>query len=199
MKSHVSGMVTIPFLLVSVILLYLILSFFFLNMTFVHISVTQYMSYSTARKLALGNESLDKQYEVAQDHYKKLREKFFNKAYTKNDHSEWFFITEELKENKIGSSVYGMYPQINIERERFYGINLLFQNFVLRLNIPFLSQGSDTSDLQTRVSSFLGREASEQECKIFMKKKSQQLAKQCPNSMCHNIREAIGGDPDNGC
>ena len=197
MKSHASGMVTIPFLFVSAILLYLILSFFFLNMTFVHISVTQYLSYSTARKLALGNESHEKQVEVAQDHYKKLRERFFSKAYTKQD-SGWFFITEEVKDNERGG-ISTVYPQSNTKRERFYGIHLSFLNFVLKLKIPFLSQGSDTLDLEARVSSFLGREPSKGECQTFMQKKSEELQKRCVSSKCPNIKPTEVGGPDNGC
>ena len=84
------GMVTIPFLLVSMILIFLILSFLFLNMTLVHVSITQYMSYSTARKFFLAYDSQSDQQISATAHYKKLRDSFFSSnAYT-GQSGDWF-------------------------------------------------------------------------------------------------------------
>ena len=193
------GMVTIPFLLVSMILIFLILSFLFLNMTLVHISITQYMSYSTARKFFLASDSQSDQQKSAEDHYKKLRDNLFSSTAYTGQSGDWFNIPAQIEAENIGGEAYSLYPQrANDQRERFYGVNLLFETRILKLKIPFLSQGDDKA-LNARVSSFLGREPSEEECKDFMKKKYEELAGKCPPEDCPNIKQAETFEPDNGC
>ena len=199
--SHQKGMVTIPFLLVSMILIFLILSFLFLNMTLVHVSITQYMSYSSARRFFLASEAQPDQMVSAKEHYRALRDDFFSPNTYTGRSGDWFDITDQLDDRKIGSGVSGEYPQTgNSDRNRFYGVNLLFETFILKLKIPFLSQGQDTP-LQARVSSFLGREPSEDECKTFLEEKYKYLADQCSQTDCPHIKkvEIAPPKPDNGC
>ena len=191
------GMVTLPFLLVSMILIFLILSFLFLNMTLVHISITQYMSYSTARKFFLASDSQPNQQISAEVHYKKLRDSFFSSTTYTGQSGDWFNIPGQIE--YIGGEAYSIYPQRgNNDRKRFYGVNLPFETRILKLKIPFLSQGNDKA-LTARVSSFLGREPSEKECKDFMKKKYEELAKKCPADYCPNIKQVEFFESDNGC
>lgn len=193
------GMVTIPFLLVSMILIFFILSFLFLNMTLVHISVTQYMSYSTARRLALAGESSAAQVQSAINHYQELRAEFFSPNAYIGRPGDWFEIKPVIEDKDIGTQ-YDRYPEFeNDDRKRFYGITLLFKTFVLKLKIPFLSEGADRS-LSAGVSSFLGREPSQEECETFIEKKHEELAKRCSNNYCPNIKPPDPlPKPDNGC
>lgn len=194
------GMVTIPFLLVSMILIFLILSFLFLNMTLVHVSITQYMSYSTARKLFLASNSRGEQHQSTIDYYRDLRAKFFKPNTYTGRSGDWFAITSEIETTNLGDNVYGVYKQTNKARERFYGVNLGFKTFILKLKIPFLSQKSDRF-LEARVSSFLGREPSKNECVDFMEKKYESLQIKCSSSDCPGIAKVDISTalPDNGC
>jgi len=197
------GMVTIPFLLVSMILIFLILSFLFLNMTLVHVSITQYMSYSTARKLFLANVSPDDQQTSAQDHYARLRESFFDSnAYTGNP-GDWFYIPVALDSKSLGKQ-YGQYPQTtDPEKERFFGVIIPFTTYILKLKIPFLSQGSDKKSLGGGINAFLGREPAKSECINFIAQKYEALKNRCSGRYdCPNIKKPKGIEGykgDNGC
>ena len=196
------GMVTIPFLLVSMILLVLILFFLFLNMTLTHVSITQYMSYSTARNLSLAFESSGTQANNAKSHYIELRDKFFGQGTYTEKSGAWFEITDTIEKENIGAQ-YGSYPELNPDasnRKRFYGVSLKFKSNALKLKIPFLSQGQDTP-LGGRVSSFLAREPSTAECRVFMEKKYEVLGKKCNATECPGIEavDTSSWKPDNGC
>ena len=178
------GMITIPFLLVSSIILFLILSFFSLAMTFAHISAVQYISYSTARKLSLGGTTDETERKgVAEQHYKDLRGKFFGNAWT--DSGDWFKIDQELEiklypdETTSGSSSdagtlggMGDYnPNGETDRNMFFGANVGFASNIISLAIPFLiNPSTEEQEPCCRISSFLGREPSFKECEDFLKK-----------------------------
>ena len=193
------GFITIPFLLISLILLFLILSFLFLNMTLVHISITQYMSYSSARRLFLSNKSELRQVNSTIDHYSKLRSQLFSPQVYRGDSGDWFFIPENIdKRNNVGTNAVNFYPEKNTYRNRFYGVNLLFKTFVLKLKIPMLIASED-KPLSARVSSFLGREPSQKECEEFHKQKYEEIKKLCSETDCPGIKPPDFEDPDNGC
>lgn len=200
-KAREAGMVTIPFLLVSMILIFLILSFLFLNMTLAHVSITQYMSYSTARKLFLADETEADQQKAAQDHYSQLRTQFFNPSAHTGNTGDWFEIPLELEDKNTGTQ-YSNYPERgNNDRKRFYGVIVQFTTHILRLKVPFLSEGNEKA-LGGGIGSFLGREPSMGECYAFMEKKYESLAKRCNKSDCPNIQKPRGVDAykgDNGC
>ncbi len=176
--SREKGFVTIPFLLVSIIILFLILSFFRLTFTLVHASVAQYIAYSTSRKLALGGKNKNG-FIKADGHYVKLHKKFFNNAFKANssDCSEGgldMFTICSTKDGLIGK---GDSIGKKSERERdyksnhpnktlFYGVGVLFDyNKALRFKIPFLSKNSNISPPEYAIiNSFLGREISQDEC-----------------------------------
>ena len=200
------GMVTIPFLLAGIIMLFFILSFFYLSMTLAHISVTQYLSYSAGRKLALDNENLQAQKDASKEQYQKLREKFFKESAWSKE-TDWFEINIGDAESgtglAIGTSLGEKYEEKNKIRTRFYGIHLGFMAYKVRFNIPFISKKKDTP-LDARVTSFLGREPTLNECNQYHKARSSKLIKdsegfknscegECPGL---KIKELTA---DNGC
>ncbi|MBC6414915.1 MAG: hypothetical protein GDA46_00765 [Bdellovibrionales bacterium] len=195
------GIVTIPFLFILIIFLFLILSFLFLNMTLVHVSITQYMSYSSARKLSLSDQSKSEQILSVEKHYRQLRSTFFSpRAYTDGS-KDWFELLEFLDSREhIGSNVVSDYPEENLDRQRFYGINLLFISYILKLQIPFLIDSPDRPSIKARVSSFLGREPSVEECAKFYEKKYETIRQKCTDRdlICTFPVPQIKED-DNGC
>ena len=192
------GIITIPFLLVLVIVLFFILYFFGLAMTFAHISVTQYMSYSTARKFFVAGKSLGEQQNSAKNHYEKLRKQFFKDGAHQGQPGDWFHIPTALD---IGDNLGdpGGYSNSNPERfeSMFYGVNLLFVSYFFKFKIPFLMEGSD-SEAKTRISSFLGREPSIEDCEWFNQERINKI--QAAYSSVSGLSiEDNGGRGDNGC
>ena len=201
-KALNQGIITIPFLLVLIIILFFILSFLQLALVLTHVSVTQYMSYSTARKFSLSAQDKEVQQDNAIAQYKQLRDQFFQpQAYTGRS-GEWFFITKGIhKDDNLGKlRDQTIYTETNTIRKRFYGVNLHFITFILKLRIPFLIDDDRGGGVQVRVSSFLGRESSQDECNKFHEARAEKIKEECPS--CQNIKTPLlsnskGGD--NGC
>ncbi|MCY4321206.1 MAG: hypothetical protein OXC37_02205 [Bdellovibrionaceae bacterium] len=200
------GIITIPFLLVLVIILFFTLSFFMLAMTLAHVTVTQYITYSSARKLSLAGETKQIQLEEAILHYKNLRDNFFESSAHKGEQGDWFFIQSELEDFEQQYSIQGDYPRDTFGRKRFYGVNTSFQTLALNLKIPFLLDSDDDQiNEPVRISSFLGREVSKTECKEFHKARVEkikdiaELENQCNNQLCPDLKAPIELEGDNGC
>ena len=191
------GLVTIPFLLVSVIVLFFILSFFGLAMTLAHVSVSQYMSYSTARKLALSGKDQEGQRTLAAGHYKKLRGQFFAPSAHTGKTGDWFAISEELDPSSHIGELGGFDDQ-NHFRGMFYGAGLLFESRIAKFGIPFLTKGDRSPPFEARVMSFLGRESSQAECETFNKNRGQHIYDKYSSLPGFNV-PAIEGTGDNGC
>ena len=199
-KKSNQGIITIPFLLVLVIILFFTLAFLMLAMTLSHVTVTQYMTYSSARKLSLAGKNRVAQLDSAVSHYTKLRGQFFKLSAYMGNTGDWFYIQPTLEPNEQQYSIQGDYPESNTYRKRFYGVNTRFQALLLNLKIPFLIESdSDQINEPVRISSFLGREPSQEECIEFHKQKTQEIEKLCSNSDCPDIKKPEKSQGDNGC
>ena len=198
-KKNNQGIITIPFLLVLVIVLFFTLSFLMLAMTLAHVTVTQYMTYSSARKFSLAGESPSIQLDGAVLHYETLRGRFFKPDAHTGKTGDWFFIQEKLVDTEQQYSIQGDYPE-STPKKRFYGINTRFQTLALNLKIPFLIKNdSDQINEPVRVSSFLRREPSQAECKDFHKDKREKIKDKCSPANCLHIKEPEEFEGDNGC
>ena len=197
------GIVTIPFLLVLTIILFFILSFFGLTMTFAHISVSQYMAYSTSRKLFLARTEANQQRIAAKDHYKNLRGQFFKpNAHTKTGSGTWFWIEEELSLQGRTGYLKGYKDLENprgggsVEVEgMFYGAGFHFYSRIAQFQIPFLIK-EQKSHGSARVTSFLGREPSKLECENFNEARGQGIKQFYLSLPGLNVSQ---GEGDNGC
>ncbi|MCZ0933060.1 MAG: hypothetical protein OXJ52_07910 [Oligoflexia bacterium] len=199
-KKNNQGIITIPFLLVLVIVLFFTLAFLMLAMTLAHVTVTQYMTYSSARKLSLGGEKGQAQLDSAVSHYAKLRGQFFKSSAHTGNTGDWFYIQPALADDEQQYSIQEDYPESNAYRKRFYGINTRFQTLALNLKIPFLIESdSDQINKPVRVSSFLGREPSQAECVEFHEERVKKIEQLCNNSDCPDIKEPEKSEGDNGC
>ena len=167
-KKSQKGIITIPFLLVLMIILFLILSLLGVAMTLVHVSVSQYMSYSTARKLSLSAENKDKQKELARDHYNKLRGQFFSDGTYTGKAGDWFTITDNMPDKNL-EFFWGDDVGDPNKRNMFYGAKVDFTTKILKLQIPGLMGSSGKNPNKVEVNSFLGREPSVEECQDFNK------------------------------
>ena len=198
-KKNNRGIITIPFLLVLVIVLFFTLSFLMLAMTLSHVTVTQYMAYSSARKLSLAGLNKNTQLDTAIDHYQILRERFFKPTAYTGQTGDWFYIQEGLVDTEQQYSIQGDYPESTAQK-RFYGVNTRFQALALNLKIPFIIENDNAQiNEPVRISSFLGREPSQKECKDFHEKKAQKIQALCNNTDCPNITEPVISKGDNGC
>ena len=201
------GLLTVQFILATFISLSIIIMLFMLSITFVHISVTQYMSYSTARRLSLGDESKDKQIALAKAHYVNLRGQFF-KPSAYHGPGQWFEISPSLQDGDLGFAsgcpgasqrITGVsYPR-NPQADRclFYGVRIKFKSNVTDFRIPGLID-ERTQNEMANVMSFLGREPSQEECKNFFRDKEQQL-KSVWNPGSWGTSSTSNQEGDNGC
>ncbi len=196
MTLNSKAFVTIPFLLVSIIILFLILSFFRLTITLVHASVAQYMAYSTSRKLALGAENKSQDFIeniVLTNHYQKLHSKFFKDSFKSPNPTECesnpddmfticasrYYIesTNTWDPQRVGPK--GSNEKYTREDEHpnknlFYGVGVVFDySRAIRFKIPFLLEDSENNHKTKHaiINSFLGREISKTECEVFFDKR----------------------------
>ena len=199
MLKNKKGFVTISFILVLFIILYLIISFFGLAMTFAHVSVSQYMAYSTSRKLSLGGERQADQKNIAANYYRTLRAKFFRPGIHAGNPGGWFKISEALNINEqIGFA--GGYDESNPYRWTFYGAGVSFQSFITEFRIPGLVKNKiDVGLIPSRIISFLGREPSTAECQTaFNEQRGQKICDEY-SSYCESSVFVGTGEGDNGC
>ena len=196
MLKNNKGVITISFLLVLIIILFFILSFFGLAMTFAHISASQYMAYSTARRFSLGGENKTSQKDSAIEHYKSLRAQFFRPNAHTGASGDWFAITKELDPtNHLGSI--GGFNDPHPSREMFFGAGLEFKSQIAQFRIPFLIQASGSHG-SARIISFLGREPSQSECEDFNKQRGQKIHGQGYSFVDVSAIDGTG-EGDNGC
>ena len=140
------GIITISFLFVLILSLAFLLSFFGLCLTLATGSITQYLTYSTARKLSLSDISFSEQESQAQEQYQILRSKIFNNPGT------WFNIPDQAE---LGmNQEYEDDPQAR--RQMFYGAWVLFSSTLSNFQIPFLSDEKG-GNLETIIGAYLGK------------------------------------------
>lgn len=203
MLKNDKGIITIPFLLVLIIILFFILSFFGLAMTFSHVSISQYMSYSTARRLALGGKEKERQIAQAIEHYETLRAKFFKPSAYTGAPGDWFEIPPRLEDNNLEFS---FERPLNITEENpyrrmFYGAGLGFVSHITKFRIPFLVEEQAFSGIPVAIVSFLGREPSVLECQDeFNKKRGDEIEDKYRGLPDFDKGIINGtGEGDNGC
>ncbi len=184
------GVITFQFLVVLIIVLFFIISFFGLCLTLVNGSAVQYLTYASARKLSLGDKSLSSQKENAERHYLELRQKFFKNKY--KSEAEWFKISEipDLGFNNVYTDSH--------YRKIFYGASAEFISTRTNFKIPFLTD-QDDGKLKTTVASYLGREVTKNECETFNERRMIEICaiyNDIGGTACRSPQKTPG---DNGC
>ena len=171
-------------------------------MTFVHVSVSQYMSYSTARQLLLSREDIADQKNMAATHYDKLRKEFFAPDAHTGRPGDWFNITKQIDTSKHLGHMSAI-SDTSTYRNMFYGAGVSFSSTILKFQIPGLVKDSGSPIPPARIISFLGREPTQAECETkFNKKRGDkicQLAQSRGISGCDRNTINASGKGDNGC
>ncbi|MCY4513261.1 MAG: hypothetical protein OXB86_06200 [Bdellovibrionales bacterium] len=155
------GLVTIPFLIAFVIVMFLILSFFRLTLTLTYANVLQYITYSSARKLSLGDTDESTQTGRGEGKYSQLTSDLINR-------SAWFDVPT--------SPQTGFNPDYTESgyRNLFYGVFVPFTSNLISFRIPLLAEEGDQG-LTTTIGTYLGREPSQDECNQFNEEKKNHI------------------------
>ena len=184
------GLVTIPFLIAFIVVMFLILSFFRLTLTLTYASVVQYITYSSARRLSLGDDEKSTQEGKGVEKYEQLTSELLKQ-------STWFNISS---------------PQIDFNpdytesgrqhRNLFYGVFVSFTSNLISFRIPLLAEDGDQG-LTTTIGSYLGREPSQEECNDFNNAKKEHIKTILDSyGVSHNFPSPAPRDnvaSDNGC
>lgn len=164
-KKSERGVLTVQFMVVIVLVLFFVISFFGLTMTLVYSSLTQYLTYASARKLSLGGPNKDQQEIVGKLKYQTIRQGLFGSAFQPGG-TDWFGIPNEA-EVGFNTAYSDQESGMPGARRLFYGSFVLFQSNISNFTVPFLTD-KDGGDLNTTVGSYLGREPSKEECENFL-------------------------------
>ena len=160
-KKSSQGFLTVQFMLALVFIMFFIVSFLGLALTLVHASLTQYLTYSSARKLALGDETKFSQKDAAKNKYLSIRQGLFNTAFQSSASSDWFYISD---------AGIGLNPNYSDQddgaRRLFFGSNVEFKSKITNFQVPLWTDKT-SGDLETYIGSYLGREPSREECENF--------------------------------
>ena len=152
--------------------------------------VVQYITYSSARVLFLGNESKQVQKATAIQKYQSLKNKFpFFKPNV--------FKIADNPTNSLGFNRTYNPRSYNL----FYGVWTYFTPKLLDVDPPLMAGvDEDQHFFQTTIGSYLGREPSTEECKNFRKKRWQIIKQLHGNaSPLYLGNRAYGSEADNGC
>ena len=127
-KNHRKGIVTIPFLIAFVIVIFLILSFFRLTLTLTYASVVQYISYSSARRLSIGDVDKNTQRSKGEEKYSQLSSELLKQ-------SNWFDVPASPQ-----TGFNADYVESGLEyRNLFYGTFVPFTSKLISFRIPLLA------------------------------------------------------------
>ena len=185
-KKTQRGFVTIPFLVAFVIVMFLILSFFRLSLTLTYASVVQYITYSSARRLSLGDEDKDTQISKGESKYSQLTSDLLKQ-------STWFDVPASPQ-----TGFNTEYEETGY-RNLFYGTFVPFTSNLISFRIPFIAEEGEQG-LTTTIGSYLGREPSKKECDEFNETKKdeiQTLIDSQYSDITANISFSVASD--NGC
>ena len=151
---------TIPFLIAFIIVMFLILSFFRLTLTLTYASVVQYITYSSARRLSLGDLDKATQEGKGGEKYSQLTSELLKK-------SAWFDVSGPQTDFNTEYTESG-------HRNLFYGVFVSFTSKLISFRIPLLAEDGDQG-LTTTIGSYLGREPSKEECDQFNREKNDHI------------------------
>lgn len=163
-KKSERGVLTIQFLIAIVLILFFVVSFFGLTMTLAYSSLTQYLTYASARKMSLGGLNKDQQEDAGKLKYQAIRNGIFGGSFLPGG-SDWFGIPQDANVGFNGGYS-GQESGMPGARKLFYGSFVSFSSNISNFTVPFLTD-KISGDLNTTIGSYLGREPSKEECENF--------------------------------
>ena len=215
-KSALSkkGSLTVQFLLAFILCISFVFFFAVISLTLATASITQYITYASARQLFLGHADKEAQDFVAKEKYRGLRNDTFPGLFnvTGGSSSVLFAVASDLTTNgscvandQSAEGMLGSRGNLTSQNtaNHFYGVCTGFEPKIFKLNLPF---GGQTTSFQTTIGSYLGREPSQRECTDFNNHLIQAIVNN--PDIRHSIQDSditdafsIGRLPefDNGC
>jgi hypothetical protein len=194
-----SGFITIDFLFSFVLVFGFIIIMFSITLTLSVVSVTQYLTFASARQYFAAHFSVTDQEQLARQKFQELAETpAFKPLYS----GEWF---EMKPANLQVGDMSQIAPQFTVDdpqRNQFWGVRTPFVAKMLDIKIPFYGStaNSDTKDggFTTFIGSYLMREVTSEECNIFMNQRWQAIINL--NSAYSSASAGqIANFEDNGC
>ena len=151
-KKSESGVLTIQFMMALILIMFFIVSFLGLSLTLTYASLTQYLTYSAARRQFLAGTGAEKYDEV--------------KGVLPGG---WFEISDPSFGFNHGGSRDSYRNQEDNHagaRHLFYGARVTFKSNIAKFKMPALTGATDLG-LNTTIGSYLGKEVSGQDCQNF--------------------------------
>lgn len=145
------------------------------------IEIAQYIAFATARALALSHLSPSFQAESAQRKFEYLTQRHPQISTLFNN--RWFSVGNLETAGGDGQQSLTVFPRSSFARDynaspdserrgKFLGVRFSLQLPILRFKIPFLGYTFEEDGATTRLTGFLIREPSEQECRDFFSERS---------------------------
>lgn len=162
------GLITVDFMFAMVLMLSMASLMFVLTMTLSLASVTQYITFASARNYFPAHINQDAQKERAVLKYKELvGNPVFKPLYTNG----WFKVDEEPG---VGdhTQIIPEFQQAAGDANKFWGAGTNFTAAVLDFKVPFFGSTAPDSDgsgdgFKSYMGSYLGREPTTEECIAF--------------------------------
>lgn len=179
------GLITVDFLFALVLILGFSGLMFALTMTLTLASVTQYVTFASARNFFTAHISKDDQIERAQKKYEELLgNPVLRPLYTNG----WFKVDAQPF---VGdqTTVIPQYAEAAENANQFWGVGTNFTATILDFKIPFFGSTAPDGDgsgsgFKTYMGSYLGREPTTEECLSFVEQRW---------VMIRNLRSSNGG------
>lgn len=200
--SQSGGFVTTEFLFAVIIAFGMTLATFALTFTLSTVEIAQYIVYSSARAQAAGNMNIEAQKKSAQLKYETLSLK---SSFSNLFQNGWFTLSKpadlEIRSGN-GENFEKDYAGSDLAYD-FQGVRATFTANVLEMQLPLLGkiQPDDDNGFRTRLTAFLIREPSMQECNDFMEARKEKLWDYDGAGRFTRFKKSDAPTPweDNGC
>lgn len=190
------GSLTIDFLFATVLVMGVSGLLFALCFTLTVVEISQYIAFSTSRVYLSSHFNPETQKSMAEEKFNQLIYDTPWKVLFKKD--GWFTLkyinTGDFREE---------YPRISSDEhdsDRFWGTMLEIQSKVLDFKIPFYgSTNPEDNAFKAKITSFLGRESTAEECVDFHVQRFEEI-KKLNNKFGTNVpNKPVESFYDNGC
>lgn len=170
-KSNQSGFVVVDFLFAMFVSFGLIVILMSMMFTLSIVEVGQYIAFSASRAQSAGHVSMNEQKLMAYNKYKELTSNKNLKTFFSNG---WFEISkpEQIEIKSGNGDSFDREFGDEAEFAPFIGVRFDLKAHVLNIKFPMLGS-QDDDNFSLKLSSFLIREPSSEECQKFMEDRYQ--------------------------
>jgi hypothetical protein len=166
-----AGFITVDFIFAVVLIFGMTMLLFAVSLTLTVASITQYVTFASARNYVAGHLDLSHQEQKAKDKYNAL---IGNNVFSPLYKNGWFMVDADPTVGDITQTIQGYAPS-NGDPNMFWGTGTNFTAKILDFNIPFFGSTNPDSngktDFQTFMGSYLGRDVTTTECMDFVKQR----------------------------